>query len=101
LGRDTIHEIATLINCWASAFVSSTNGTARSLTGSTSSEFINCYSDHTKFITSTVQGVAKTTDEIKSQNFVDLLNANIDGNSTLTGCTKWKLGTDNYPTLDF
>ena len=89
-------NVATLINCWASAFVSSTNGTARSLTRSTSSVFTNCYSDHTKFITSTVQGIAKTTAEIKSQAFVDLLNANLPA-----GCTPWKLGTDNYPTLDF
>ena len=59
------------------------------------SSFVNCYYDSTKLV-GTAQGVAKTTAEIKSQAFVDLLNANLPA-----GCTPWKLGTDNYPTLDF
>ena len=82
-------------NCWSSSHMTiQLNGDTPVAIGPGSS-FVNCYYDSTKLV-GTAQGVAKTTAEIKTQAFVDLLNATLP-----TGCTPWKLGTDNYPTLDF
>ena len=82
-------------NCWSSSHMAIQNNGATPVAIGPGSSFSNCYYDSTKLV-GTAQGTAKTTDEIKSQAFVDLLNATLP-----TGCTPWKLGTDNYPTLDF
>ena len=84
-----------LQNCWQSASLVKPGSNARAL-AAPGSTFTNCYCDSTKIATGYVQGTPKTTAEIKSQAFVDLLNANLP-----TGCTPWKLGLDGYPTLDF
>ena len=84
-----------LQNCWQSASLVKPGSNARAL-AAPGSTFTNCYCDSTKIATGYRQGIAKTTAEIKSQAFVDLLNANLPA-----GCTPWKLDTDNYPTLDF
>ena len=82
-------------NAWTSSIVYGSNGS--SVLSCNAGTITNGYYDSTIKLPATVaQGTAKTTDEIKSQAFVDLLNANLPA-----GCTPWKLGTDNYPTLDF
>ena len=82
-------------NCWSSSHMAIQNDGATPVAIGPGSSFSNCYYDSTKLV-GTAQGIAKTTAEIKSQAFVDLLNVNLPA-----GCTPWKLGTDNYPTLDF
>ncbi|MCK9615852.1 MAG: hypothetical protein M0R48_10280 [Candidatus Omnitrophica bacterium] len=84
-----------LQNCWQSATLVKPGSNARAL-AAPGSTFTNCYCDSTKIATGYVQGTPKTTAEIQTQAFVDLLNANLPA-----GCTPWKLDTDNYPTLDF
>jgi len=82
-------------NCWSSSHMAIQNNGATPVAIGPGSSFSKCYYDSTKLV-GTAQGIAKTTDEIKTQAFVDLLNATLPA-----GCTPWKLGTDNYPTLDF
>ena len=89
------NQSVVLQNCWQSATLVKPGSNARAL-AAPGSTFTNCYCDSTKIATGYRQGTPKTTAEIKSQAFVDLLNANLPA-----GCTPWKLGTDNYPTLDF
>ena len=84
-----------LQNCWQSATLVKPGSNARAL-AAPGSTFTNCYCDSTKIATGYRQGTPKTTAEIQTQAFVDLLNANLPA-----GCTPWKLDTDNYPTLDF
>ncbi len=66
----------------------------------TKTEFTNVYYTLEKPIeTGTLtsgEATLKSESEIKSQTFVDLLNANIGTN---TDWKKWKLGTNGYPTF--
>ena len=88
-------RIVNIDNAWTSSIVYGSNGSK--VLSYNKGTITNGYYDSTIKLPATVaQGTAKTTDEIKSQAFVDLLNANLPA-----GCTPWKLGTDNYPTLDF
>lgn len=82
-------------NCWSSSHMAIQNDGATPVAIGPGSSFSNCYYDATKLV-GTAQGTPKTTAEIQTQAFVDLLNLNLP-----SGCTPWKLGTDNYPTLDF
>lgn len=62
--------------------------------------FVNTYydADTSNSVGSTPEGVTgKSTSEIKSQSFVDILNSNIGEN---TDWSRWKLGSDGYPTFD-
>ena len=82
-------------NAWTSSIVY--GGWGSNALSCNAGKITNGYYDSTIKLSGTVaQGTAKTTAEIKSQAFVDLLNAKLPA-----GCTPWKLGTDNYPTLDF
>ncbi len=82
-------------NAWTSSIVYAAGGSK--VLSYNKGTITNGYYDSTVKLPATVaQGIAKTTAEIKTQAFVDLLNANLPA-----GCTPWKLGTDNYPTLDF
>ena len=82
-------------NAWTSSIVY--GGWGSKVLSYNKGTITNGYYDSTIKLPATVaQGTAKTTDEIKSQAFVDLLNANLPA-----GCTPWKLGLDGYPTLDF
>lgn len=86
-------------NAWTSSIVYAVNGSkALSYNKGT---ITNGYYDSTIKLPATVaQGTAKTTTEIKSQAFVDLLNLNLP-----SGCTPWKLETKGllagWPVLDF
>lgn len=84
-----------LQNCWQSASLVKPGSNARAL-AAPGSTFTNCYCDSIKIATGYRQGTPKTTAEIQTQEYVDLLNLNLP-----SGCTPWKLDTDNYPTLDF
>ena len=89
-----------LQNCWQSASLVKPGSFARAL-AAPGSTFTNCYCDSTKIATGYVQGTPKTTAEIQTQEYVDELNSNIAADPTLSNCCRWKLDTDNYPTLDF
>lgn len=82
-------------NCWSSSHMTIQNNGSTPVAIGPGSSFSNCYYDLIKLV-GTPQGIGKTTTEIKSQSFVDLLNATLPA-----GCTAWKLGLDGYPTLDF
>jgi len=97
---NSLGKAVNFLNCWSS--ITMNKGTRYSF-GYTTGSVAESYFDSTKYAAG--QGIAKTTNEIKTQAYVDLLNANIDANSALTGCTKWKLETRGllagWPTLDF
>lgn len=101
---------ATLYGCWSSVdFKNAAGGyiSGRSTLASGSATMPSeCYYDSVRSADATQkQGTPKTTAEIKSQAFVNQLNANIDSDTNLAGCTKWKLQTKGmlagWPDLDF
>ena len=89
----------TLNNVFCSSFILSSVGYTLPL-AQNECIFTKAYSDHTKY-PSGVQGTPMTTVEMQTQAYVDELNANIAADPTLSNCCRWKLDTDNYPTLDF
>jgi len=84
---------ATLINRNYSAGVASIAAIHPSVIG------LNCHYDSTLIPASYGGNTGCTghpTEYFYTQAFIDELNSTLP-----TGCTPWKLGTDNYPTLDF
>ena len=85
-------------NCFESMLFSNPSGTSNAF-GLGASVSMSYY-DSTKIGAAIPQGIAKTTDEIKSQAFVNLLNANVPA-----GCLQWKLETKGlltgWPVLNF
>ena len=66
----------------------------------TKTEFENVYCEGTAIGTGTLtsgEATQKTSSEMKSQSFIDLLNSNIGTN---TDWKRWKLGKDGYPTFE-
>lgn len=101
LARDSA-QYYTVQNCFS--VVNLHGGNSYSLAGipSASSVFDKCYYDSNLCSATHRQG---TGVDVKTQAFVDTLNANIDSDANLSGCTKWKLQTKGmlagWPDLDF
>jgi len=86
-------------NCFCSASLTNRNYSAGIAAIHPSVIGLNCHYDSTLIPASYGGNTGCTghpTEYFYTQEFIDELNSTLP-----TGCTPWKLGTDNYPTLDF
>jgi hypothetical protein len=86
-------------NCFCSAILTNRDNSAGVAAIHPTVIGLNCHYDST-LIPASYGGntgcKGHPTEYFYTQEFIDELNSTLP-----TGCTPWKLGTDNYPTLDF